>query len=321
MTQPSDNWFWGVVLSFFGLIFVGGVYDFIISGDKGYEDLAVYSDMPLSDEIDFPFEKRVEPQLSSSDLNIKDGLGKEQRPLITGALTHKPLDEINEIFVSTQLSYMSAQDIKQRLLSRAVQNNLKLIPGMAVTNKIQYMSYLERNAWLKRFEVGPEHDPEYTHSITSSRVLLVSPKMKPVSEGEGDASLKQFSENANQLLGARECGQIIRSMLSDGPLRFSSGLSTVKKTSILKIRKIADQLKKCSFEKLVIEGHTDNLGRANLNQRLSEKRAAQIRLLLMANGIEPSKIDSVGFGASQPLRPNDTLEHRALNRRISIKLQ
>lgn len=320
MAQPSDNWFWGVIISFFGLLFIGGVYDFVISGDKGYDDLAVYSDMPLSDEIDFPSEQSLESQVSSSDLFIKDSLGKEETSLITGALSRTSLGETPEIFVSTQLSYMGEGDIKQRLLNRAQQKNLELAPGMAVSNKVQYMSYLERNDWLKRFGPASDQEPEYTQSITRARAIHVSPKMEIMSDREGDVSLKPLSNDNDQLLGARTCGQVIRSMLEDGPLRFSSGLSTVKKASILQIRKIAGQLKKCSFEKLIVEGHTDNSGRATLNQRLSEKRAAQIRLLLMANGIEPNKIDSVGFGSSQPLMPNDTLEHRALNRRISIRL-
>ena len=321
MTQPSDNWFWGVVLSFFGLIFIGGVYDFVISDNKNYRDLAVYSDMPLSDEMDFPSEKSFEPQVSSSGLYINDGLETEGMPLITGALSTTPLEETKEIFVSTQLSYMSEKDIKQRLLNRAEQMNLSLAPGMAVSNKIQYMSYLERNAWLKQFEAGPEQEPEYTQSITRTRAILVSPEMEIKPDSEDDVSFTQLSNDADQLLGARKCGQIIGAMLEEGPLRFSAGLSTVKKTSIFHVRKIAEQLKKCSFEKLIVEGHTDNRGGANLNQRLSEKRAAQIRFLLMANGIEPNKINSVGFGASQPLMPNDTQEHRALNRRISIRLQ
>ncbi len=321
MAQPSDNWFWGVVLSFFGLIFIGGVYDFVISSDKGYEDLAVYSDMPLSDEIDFPSEKSLEPQVSSSDLYVKDGLDQDETPLITGAISKTSLEETNEIFVSTHLSYMSEKDSKQRLLNRAEQTNADLAPGIAVGNKIQYMTYLERNAWLKRFEDKTEQDSEYTQSITSTRAILVSPKLKIEPDSENDVSLKQFSHDTDPLLEAIECGQIIGAMLKEGPLRFSAGLSTVKKTSIFQVRKIAEQLKKCSYEKLIVEGHTDNSGRANLNQRLSEKRAAQIRFLLMANGIEPNKIDSVGFGASQPLMPNDTQENMALNRRISIQLQ
>ena len=321
MAQPSDNWFWGVIISFFGLLFIGGVYDFVISGDKGYDDLAVYSDMPLSDEIDFPSEHSLEPQVSSSDLFIKDGSGKEERSLITGGLSRTSLEETPEIFVSTQLSYMSEGDIQQRLLNRAQQKNLELAPGMAVSNKVQYMSYLERNAWLKRIESGSEKDPEYTHSIVNNPAILVSTRLPILSASEGDIRVKPFSKNRNKVLGTKQCGQIIQSILEEGPLRFSSGRSTVKKASIGQIRKIAGQLKKCSFEKLIVEGHTDNLGRAKINQRLSEKRAAQIRLLLMANGIEPNKIDSVGLGASQPLMPNDTLEHRALNRRISIRLQ
>ena len=81
MTQPSDNWFWAVVLSFFGLIFMGGVYDFVFTAEDDYKDLVVYSDIPLPSETFLNSENskiapndeaHFAPQLSSSDLYLKD---------------------------------------------------------------------------------------------------------------------------------------------------------------------------------------------------------------------------------------------------------
>ena len=212
MTQPSDNWFWGVVLSFFGLIFIGGVYDFVISENKNYKDLAVYSDVPLPDEIGFPSEKSFEPQVSSSDLYVKDGPEKEETSLITGALSKTLLDKTQETFVSTQLSYMNDKDRQHRMVDRAQQTTLELAPGMVVSNKIQYMSYLERNAWLKRIESGSEQDPEYTHSIVNNPAILVSTRLPILSASEGDIRVKPFSKNRNKVLGTKQCGQIIQSI-------------------------------------------------------------------------------------------------------------
>lgn len=72
-----------------------------------------------------------------------------------------------------------------------------------------------------------------------------------------------------------------------------------------------------------IEGHTDS-GRLNGgiyrdNWGLSSMRAAAVASYMeSAGGFEPTKLQSVGFSSAQPIVPNDSSEHRALNRRVEI---
>ncbi len=71
--------------------------------------------------------------------------------------------------------------------------------------------------------------------------------------------------------------------------------------------------------RLLIEGHTDNVGSEASNLALSEKRAAAVKQSLVANfGIDASRLESKGFGASKPAAPNDTPEGRQTNRRVEI---
>ena len=67
-----------------------------------------------------------------------------------------------------------------------------------------------------------------------------------------------------------------------------------------------------------LAGHTDNVGTESYNLKLSEERAETVRNALIANGIEESRLTAKGYGASQPMAPNDTEEHRALNRRTEM---
>ena len=67
-----------------------------------------------------------------------------------------------------------------------------------------------------------------------------------------------------------------------------------------------------------LAGHTDNVGTDSYNLRLSKERAETVRNALIANGIEESRLTAKGYGASQPMAPNDTEEHRALNRRTEM---
>lgn len=70
-----------------------------------------------------------------------------------------------------------------------------------------------------------------------------------------------------------------------------------------------------------IQGHTDNIGTAEYNQRLSEARARAVKNYLVKRGIQKDRLYPVGFGYTLNKAPNDTEDSRALNRRVEIALQ
>ncbi|WP_214070457.1 OmpA family protein [Mucilaginibacter sp. dw_454] len=69
-----------------------------------------------------------------------------------------------------------------------------------------------------------------------------------------------------------------------------------------------------------ISGHTDNVGKDDLNQTLSENRAKSVYNFLISGKIDPARMVFIGYGKTQPLAPNDTDENRAKNRRTEIKI-
>jgi len=71
--------------------------------------------------------------------------------------------------------------------------------------------------------------------------------------------------------------------------------------------------------KVQIQGHTDNIGNASYNQKLSEKRAESVRQFFLKNGIAADRLSATGYGLTQPVATNDTEEGRAQNRRVQIK--
>ncbi|MDO5655605.1 MAG: OmpA family protein [Flavobacteriaceae bacterium] len=70
---------------------------------------------------------------------------------------------------------------------------------------------------------------------------------------------------------------------------------------------------------VLIHGHTDSNASESYNQILSENRAKSVKSYLISKGINPHRIESMGFGESKPLRPNDTEEGRAINRRVELR--
>lgn len=72
--------------------------------------------------------------------------------------------------------------------------------------------------------------------------------------------------------------------------------------------------------KVEIDGHTDNTGTLDLNNRLSLQRAESVKKYLVSKGVDEQRMTTKGFGPSKPLATNDTPEGRAENRRIEFKI-
>lgn len=76
------------------------------------------------------------------------------------------------------------------------------------------------------------------------------------------------------------------------------------------------------YDKTLVDvlGHTDNTGGAQLNQELSQRRAATVGNYLLGRGVAAGRIVQQGFGYSRPVATNDTAEGRQANRRVEIVL-
>lgn len=72
--------------------------------------------------------------------------------------------------------------------------------------------------------------------------------------------------------------------------------------------------------KLKLEGHTDNVGPTDVNLRFSHDRAEAIRTYLISRGVNPSKIEAIGYGREKPIASNSTPEGRQQNRRVEFTL-
>ena len=84
------------------------------------------------------------------------------------------------------------------------------------------------------------------------------------------------------------------------------------------LQNLADNFRRYPDEQISVEGHTDAVGTAEANQRLSEQRADTVRNYLVDQGVTGTRINSIGFGETRPKATNDTPEGRQLNRRVEI---
>jgi outer membrane protein OmpA-like peptidoglycan-associated protein len=99
---------------------------------------------------------------------------------------------------------------------------------------------------------------------------------------------------------------------------FDTGRDVLKAESLPTLKMILGLLNGDPGLKFSIEGHTDNQGSGEINQPLSEKRAAAVRTWLAGKGIEEARMKTSGFGDSKPIDTNGTPEGRANNRRVEF---
>ena len=99
---------------------------------------------------------------------------------------------------------------------------------------------------------------------------------------------------------------------------FDSGKADIKHEYRPEIAKVADYLKQYPTTTAVIEGHTDNLGAAENNMKLSQQRAENVVNYLAENfGIDRSRLSAKGYGSTRRISYNNTAEGRQKNRRIN----
>ena len=101
---------------------------------------------------------------------------------------------------------------------------------------------------------------------------------------------------------------------------FDTGKFSFQKQTFPVLQAITAILKEYPTAKFSIEGHTDNVGKADFNQKLSDGRANAVKQYLIDNGIDPFRLTSKGFGMDNPIDTNKTAKGRANNRRVEVKL-
>ncbi len=135
-------------------------------------------------------------------------------------------------------------------------------------------------------------------------------------QAERDEMRRRLVERLNSILETRETARGV--IVSIGDVLFDFDRATLKQTARESLAKVAGVLLAYPGLTLRVEGHTDNVGTADYNLKLSQERADAVRNYLIRQGIPTERITAVGFGPDQPVASNETPEGRRQNRRVEL---
>ena len=99
---------------------------------------------------------------------------------------------------------------------------------------------------------------------------------------------------------------------------FEPGRAVLQLESFTVLNIVAQSLVANPAIRIEIAGYTDGTGSAATNLRLSQARAEVVRAYLVSKGVTPTRMVARGYGASNPIAVNTTVEGRAQNRRVEL---
>ncbi|MDQ2795154.1 MAG: OmpA family protein [Bacteroidota bacterium] len=132
---------------------------------------------------------------------------------------------------------------------------------------------------------------------------------------------KAAAELRRDLEGAtvERVGEGIKITFASGIL-FGTNSATLTPEAIGNMTQMAETMNKYADTNVVIEGHTDNSGSDAINQPLSQRRAQAVANQLTSGGVDVGRIESKGYGSTQPVADNTTVAGKAANRRVEVAI-
>ncbi|MDX1453662.1 MAG: OmpA family protein [Oleiphilaceae bacterium] len=109
-------------------------------------------------------------------------------------------------------------------------------------------------------------------------------------------------------------------LIMPGNITFASNSPTINASFYSVLDSVALVLKEYDRTLVVVAGHTDSDGSEAYNQTLSMNRASSVSYYLQSRGVSEVRLETVGFGESQPVASNNTKEGKQANRRVEITL-
>lgn len=178
---------------------------------------------------------------------------------------------------------------------------------------------------------SPDQPPQQENYDTATCYFYIAsagpgyppaPQPTPTPYPGGGDYLRQAQRELEQIPGlniSRSGSRLIVEM--PNTILFGYDSSSLQYQARQKLDQITDILLRYPQTTITVMGHTDSIGSASYNQRLSERRAQSVADYLRGRGVQPYRINSVGYGESRPIASNATEAGRQRNRRVELEIR
>lgn len=250
----------------------------------------------------------------------KDGYGSQDLFIITFLGASKPLAFISEkpIFAYDlpRFAPQPAAAIEQNtVLEGVILDAVTLTPLQATieitdNSKNELLASFESNSSNGAYLISLKPGINYGITVSKPEYLFHSENFNI----PDDAVARKLTKDI--LLNKLEVGTKI--VLNN--IFFDFNKATLTEESVAELDRVYKLLDETPSLKIEMSGHTDNIGSASYNQKLSEERAKAVVDYLVRKGIANDRLTFMGYGMTQPVASNDTEEGRQQNRRTEFKV-
>lgn len=261
---------------------------------------------------------RIDP--STGAFKVRLPYGNEYN-LSVKAKDHKPLDSKLDL-----KSYVEFASLAQNVFGEREDKNMAALSGKIINTKTGkqleegYEVAMRVNGMESRGFVYNTKDASYTLKLPvgfnydlTPKVMNFYNKFEPVDLAKA-APMSKITKNF--YVTPIEVGQSV----DIENIYFETGKAVLKPTSFRSLNALVLFLNEYPNVKVEIGGHTDDVGSATINQKISQERALAVAEYVMAQGIPSHRIESKGYGFSKPKASNKTADGRAKNRRVDFTI-
>ena len=220
------------------------------------------------------------------------------------------------------------KDFNQKLFDKSVYDYIgkigaKLIYKGDFPEDEKQREQLEKNIWNgKTMTAGLKRESDAPFSVyafkNNDKKYILNIQSNSAEGNVFIMELKDFEQTIKKYSAEQMKNDIDKTGKAILNINFDTDKATLKPDGIKIVDEIYALLNTNPNLKISIEGHTDNVGSTTRNKQLSTERANTVMYALAGKGIDIKRLKATGFGSEKPIKPNDTDDNKAQNRRVEL---